>query len=60
MRAISTTERLGNYLEVFGELGKRNAEPPTWLRSLREGAFSRFCRRSAFRRPRTRTGDLRT
>ena len=43
MRAISTTERLGNYLEVFGELGKRNAEPPTWLRSLREGAFVRFC-----------------
>ena len=43
MRAISTTERLGNYLEVFGELVKRNAEPPTWLRSLREGAFVRFC-----------------
>ena len=43
MRAISTTERLGNYLEVFGELEKRTAEPPTWLRSLREGAFVRFC-----------------
>ena len=43
MRAISTTERVGNYLEVFGELEKRNAEPPTWLRSLREGAFVRFC-----------------
>lgn len=43
MRAISTIERLGNYLEVFGELKKRTAEPPTWLRSLREGAFVRFC-----------------
>ena len=43
MRAISTTERLGNYLEVFGELEKRTAEPPTWLRSLREGAFAHFC-----------------
>ena len=43
MRAISTIERLGNYLEVFGELEKRTAEPPTWLRSLREGAFVRFC-----------------
>jgi Fe-S cluster assembly protein SufD len=43
VRAISTTERLGNYLEVFGELEKRTAEPPTWLRSLREGAFAHFC-----------------
>lgn len=44
MRAISTTERLGNYLEVFGELEKRTAESPTWLHSLREGAFVRFCK----------------
>jgi Fe-S cluster assembly protein SufD len=38
----ATTERLGNYLELFGELEKRTAQPPAWLRSLREGAFTRF------------------
>jgi Fe-S cluster assembly protein SufD len=43
VKAISTTEQLGNYLEVFGELEKRTAQPPTWLRSLREDAFARFC-----------------
>jgi Fe-S cluster assembly protein SufD len=42
VRAISTTERLGNYLEAFGELEKRSAQP-TWLRSLRDTAFDRFC-----------------
>ena len=43
MRAISTTERMGNYFEAFGELEERTAQQPTWLRSLREGAFDRFC-----------------
>ena len=43
MSTITTTERLGNYLELFGELEKRSAGQPRWLRELREDAFERFC-----------------
>ena len=43
MKATATTERLGNYLEIFGELEKRAAGQPAWLRQLREDAFARFC-----------------
>jgi Fe-S cluster assembly protein SufD len=43
VKAIATTERLGNYLEIFAELEKRNAGQPAWLRRLREDAFARFC-----------------
>jgi len=43
LNAITSTERLGNYLEVFGELQKRAAGQPSWLRTLREDAFARFC-----------------
>ena len=39
----ATTEQLGNYLEIFGELEKRTARQPAWLRSLRQDAFARFC-----------------
>jgi Fe-S cluster assembly protein SufD len=40
---ITTTERLGNYLEIFDQLQKRTASQPKWLRELREDAFARFC-----------------
>ena len=43
MSAISTTERLGNYLEIFSEVEKRTAQQPKWLRELRSDAFARFC-----------------
>ncbi len=43
MNAIASTERLGNYLEMFGELEKRTASQPAWLRAIREDAFARFC-----------------
>jgi Fe-S cluster assembly protein SufD len=43
VKSVATTERLGNYLEVFGELEKRSANQPEWLRRLREEAFARFC-----------------
>jgi Fe-S cluster assembly protein SufD len=38
------TEQLGNYLEAFEELEKRTAQQPTWLRSSREDALTRFCK----------------
>ena len=43
MSTITTTERLGNYLELFAELEKRSAGQPRWLRELRQDAFERFC-----------------
>jgi len=43
LSAITTTERLGNYLDVFGELEKRTSRQPRWLRELRQEAFARFC-----------------
>ena len=43
MTAITTTERLGNYLDLFDDLGKRTKGQPAWLRTLREDAFARFC-----------------
>ena len=43
MTAITTTERLGNYLELFSQLEKRTAGQPRWLRELRAEAFERFC-----------------
>lgn len=43
MRAITATEQLGSYLEQFGVVEKRNAEQPSWLRTLRQDAFARFC-----------------
>lgn len=43
MSTITTTERLGNYLELFGELEKRTAGQPRWLRELRQDAFALFC-----------------
>ena len=44
MAAITTTERIGNYLELFSQLEQRTAKQPAWLRELREDAFARFCR----------------
>src|SRR5438874_10680234 len=44
MNTITTTERLGNYLEIFSELEQRTAKHPAWLRNLREDAFARFCK----------------
>jgi Fe-S cluster assembly protein SufD len=41
--ALATTERLRNYLDAFSAFGGRAARQPAWLRSLREGAFARFC-----------------
>jgi Fe-S cluster assembly protein SufD len=43
LSTITTTERLGNYLEMFDQLGKRAAGQPAWLRELREDAFTHFC-----------------
>jgi Fe-S cluster assembly protein SufD len=43
LSTISTTERIGNYLEIFSDLQKRTASQPAWLRSAREDAFARFC-----------------
>ena len=43
MTAITTTERLGNYLDLFDDLSKRTKGQPAWLRTLREDAFARFC-----------------
>ena len=43
MTAITASERLGNYLEIFGELEKRTPNQPKWLRELRNEAFARFC-----------------
>ncbi len=43
MSTITSTERLGNYLEIFGGLEKRAAGQPAWLRTLREDAFAYFC-----------------
>jgi Fe-S cluster assembly protein SufD len=43
MTTITATERLGNYLEIFGGLEKRTARQPRWLRELRQEAFARFC-----------------
>lgn len=43
MTGITTTERLGNYLEMFDQLGKGTAGQPGWLRELREDAFTHFC-----------------
>jgi Fe-S cluster assembly protein SufD len=43
LKSIATTERLGNYLELFSELEKRTAGQPAWLRRMREDAFARFC-----------------
>lgn len=56
MSPISTTERIGNYLELFSQLQKRNSKQPSWLRELRENAFARFCQ-TGF--PTTRDEDWR-
>src|SRR5437764_6264294 len=56
MNTITTTERLGNYLEIFSELEQRTAKHPAWLRALREDAFARFCK-TGF--PTTRDEDWR-
>jgi len=56
VRAISTTERLDNYLKAFEELEKHTAQESTWLRSLREGAFDGFCENGF---PTTRDEDWR-
>jgi Fe-S cluster assembly protein SufD len=54
--AITPTERLGNYLEIFTDFEKRTAGQPGWLRSLRQEAFARFCQ-TGF--PTTRDEDWR-
>src|SRR5437588_2415368 len=56
MNAITTTERLGNYLELFTEFEQRTAGHPAWLRAVREDAFARFCK-TGF--PTTRDEDWR-
>src|SRR5437764_10947503 len=56
LSTITTTERLGNYLEIFSELEQRTAKHPAWLRALREDAFARFCK-TGF--PTTRDEDWR-
>jgi Fe-S cluster assembly protein SufD len=43
LSTVTTTERIGNYLEIFGNLQKRTTAQPAWLRSAREDAFARFC-----------------
>jgi Fe-S cluster assembly protein SufD len=43
MTTITATERLENYLEIFGALERRTARQPRWLRELRQEAFARFC-----------------
>jgi Fe-S cluster assembly protein SufD len=56
VNTITATERLGNYLQVFGELEKRTTGQPAWLRRIREDAFARFCQ-TGF--PTTRDEDWR-
>ncbi len=43
MSATIEIAGLGSYLDAFTNLQQRGSEQPEWLRTIREGAFGRFC-----------------